>query len=377
MKKFKLLSVSIAIIMMFTMSASAATTNLYTFDDEFVDDNMSYTEMGNEWNERMGNPDSLPFVQEGDSGNHLALVGFTEVYSSSLVDEYVFSLDVKPSEEVASSGLGGIFVRCADPNNFTISQWPSPIFGFESDHYGENGGTQGTEGIGASGIYATPMNSCLRLTVKKYATDSTTISNQVFDLAYPEGVIYNEFFNLKFRDDGDTIEVLVNDELVATVELSEKGVQYASDNNAIGDEYFGKAVVKDATGAELGTVEKTRVSSLYSILSISSRSFTLWVDNVELSVGEGAISEDKGGAAAPDTDAAGNEETNATTNAPTAGTSSSETNKVATDTKADTTTSNSGDLSGGGMSPAIIVIIVVAVVAVVAVVVVVLGKKKK
>lgn len=384
MKKFRIFSAIVAIVMAFSLSVSAAEAFVYDFDDYDPGDTVTFTDMGYDgWNMGTGTADSTADIASDDDGNYIAVTGFTELRGPIIMSEYAFSLSLRAG--IGFGGEGGVFVRASNPADYTIlntahdnTEWNMTLNFFESDWYRENSGQDGDSGVGGSGIYIAPVSEGLRLIVKKHAEDGAHIANAPFVLPYPAGTNADTFTDIDFYDDGQKIEIYANGAVLATVELSEPGKTYESETAVTEtvNEYFGKAVVKDASGAELGTVVNTRVCSSSSMVAIGTRSTNLDFTDLSLYIGENAISESKENEPEQPT------ETNApATNAPAtdASTNAPATNAPATNASTNAST-NAGDNTGdseGGLSTGAIIGIVIAVVAVVAVVVVVIMKKKK
>ena len=384
MKKFRIFSAIVAIVMAFSLSVSAAEAFVYDFDDYDPGDSVTFTDMGYDgWNAGFGTPDSTADIASDDDGNYIAVTGFTELRGPIIMSEYAFGLAIRAG--IGFNGEGGVFVRASNPADYTIlntahdnTAWDMTLNFFESDWYRENGGQDGNSGIGGSGIYISPVSEGLRLIVKKQAEDGAHIANVPFVLPYPAGTNADTFTDIDFYDDGQMIEIYANGAVLATIELSEPGKVYETDKAETEtiNEYFGKAIVKDATGAELGTVENTRICSSSSMVAIGARATNLDFTDLSLYIGENAISESK--EAEPQQPADTNAPaTNApATNAPATGAS---TNAPATNASTNAST-NAGDNTGsseGGLPTGAIIGIVIAVIAVVAVVVVVIMKKKK
>lgn len=388
MKKTKFLSAVAALGMAFAVSASAA-SYVYDFEEAYEGDSLSYLDICIDagWEEHNGSPSNSSFtvVSEDNGNKYVTCTGFVDYRSAIIEEEYVYSLDIRGSEHLCNEGLAGFFIRSSNPNNYSITHngnpgtanWDMKFNFYESDWYKEAGGQDGNSGIGGSGIHIAPMANGVRLVVKRYVADGTTVANKDFTLAYPDGASWDNFANYKFRDNGETIEILVNNTTIATIELSNPGVTYEGDGNVNNDEYYGKAVIKDAAGAELGTIENTRICSSSSMLAIGVRTSPVDFDNVNIHTGEGVIESDKNGTLisepedtedsstnAPDAD----DETNASAGAATDAATNAQTNAADSD-------STSGD-EKGGISGGIIAIIAVAVVAVIGVAVVFLKKKK-
>ncbi len=385
MKKIKLLSAVLALVMAFAMSASAVDTLSYEFDNDFVGDPADFTSMGTFWSQTLPAVGTCHVV-EVEGGKALGLSGFCELKTTDVImGEYVFGFDVKTTDASASADMAnhGIFLRSVMPEHFMKNNnykgdgdWPMHLYYYESDWYGEWGGQDGAQGLGGSGIYASLDDEGLVLTVKSFTQDAMNVSSKPTVIPYPDGVFYDEFFNLTFFDNGvDKIDIYINNQPFATFELSEPGVVYDIDANTAEDAYFGKAVLKDAYGTELATFQNTRISSKSSQLAFGTRGGEVVIDNIKVITGEGAVESAKGDLPAPET-----KDPNAT-EAPAEDTNAPAESGAATDagtnavTGTDTTAGDKTDDEGGNTG--LIIGIVVAVVAVIAVAVVVVMKKKK
>lgn len=386
MKKIKLLSAVIALVMAFSMSAAAIDTLTYDFNEDLPGDHANFTEMGKFWVETLPAVGTCHLVAS-DDGNALKFSGYSELKTLDVITgEYVFSLDVKVNDHAATTDMAnhGIFVRGVMPehyvknNNYSGgSDWPIQMNYYESDYYAVWGGTDGTQGLGGAGISVAADDEGLLVTIKAYTDDAMNISSKPTVIPYPDDVFYDQFFNLTFFDNGtDRIDIYLNNKPFALIELSEAGVVYDIDGNVAGDQYFGKAVLKDAYGTELKTVEKTRINSQSSQLAIATREVAseVFVDNIKLVTGEGAVQSIRGDEPVPETkDPNATEKPAEDTNAPA---ESGAATDAATDAATGADTTEGGEDEKGG-NTGLIIGIVVAVVAVIAVVAVVLGKKKK
>lgn len=387
MKKIKLLSAVIALVMAFAMSASAIDTWSYDFDSDFPGDHANFTAMGTDWSQTLPAVGTCHVVAL-DNGNGLELSGFSELKTTNVITgEYVLSFDLKTDDATATSPMSnhGIFIRSVIPEHFMkvnekLGGAALHLFYYESDYYAEYEGTNGSQGLGGSGIYVSAGAEGLIVTVKCFTEDAMNVSSKHTVIPYPDGVYYDEFFNVTFFDNGaGRIDIYINDKPFALFELSEPGVVYDVDENTAADEYFNKAVLKDSYGTELASFEKTRISSASAQLAIATRGGKITLDNIELVTGEGAVESIRGAEPVPETrDPNATEVPGEQTNAPadeTGATTDAATN-AATDavTGADTTVDKADDEGG---NTGLIIGIVVAVVAVIAVVAVVLTKKKK
>lgn len=387
MKKIKILTLAMAFIMLLSVSAFAYEEHDFDFND--YDEGNTYVDLGDGEGDVFelvqGTPDSNLDIRETDGEMHAYMHTYTDLHTyDDIEDEYVFSLDINSTGEsnhtISLRGVAKDTVTKANPKNKDGQGNPvQEGFAFyEWDWYKENEGSdEGAESFlgGAGGLHVSIDDEGFAIRIKAYTEEALNIAT--YKTVVPYEIDTSKFYNLKFYDDGSKITIIVDDAVIATVDLTDPGKTYNDNDGTLESdtEYFGKAVVKDASGAELLTVENTRITSAKSLIALATRNAGsyLAIDNMHLVIGEGAISDDKN--AHPTTNP--DDQTGATTNAPsdTSGTGDNltDTTDAATDaeTKAD---DNNGEKSN---STLIIVIVIVAVVAVVGVVAVVVTKKKK
>jgi hypothetical protein len=79
-------------------------------------------------------------------------------------------------------------------------------------------------------------------------------------------------------DDGATVSIYFNDVLMCQVLLENPGVIYESDGT--GQEYYGKATLRNASGKDVLTVENTRINSAGSQIALTTRSQTMEFANL-------------------------------------------------------------------------------------------------
>lgn len=224
------------------------------------------------------------FVKVEDEGNNklLHLNGYVEIRSWDQIEgPYTFSVDAKTEDtiNVAFFVRGVLPVTRFNPKN---GGGVDQVFHYlESDWYGENGGKNGASGLGGSGIYLMPMGEAkIRINIKNYQTDGLKMGTSYVDLAWPDGINPKEFFNISFKDDGEKVEIFLNQKLFLTVTMSNPGVY--EDDNDDNNEYFKKAVVTDASGAEIMNIDNARISAKGSQVAISTRNRQVRIDNLSL-----------------------------------------------------------------------------------------------
>ena len=249
-----------------------------------------------------GTPDSICDIMEENGNNVLRMTGYSELYSIDyLPAEYVFSLDIKPTND---SGSINIFVRGdmpgalvkVNPKNAGINQ---AFTYFEWDWYAENGGRKGSSSVGGSGVAIFLTKKGFTVRVKKYVDDSLTITSQQFNIKLDDGLDLERYNNVKVTDTGKEIRIYINGELGAYIVLSDDAVKYETDGTNI--EYYRTATVFDASGSELGTVENTRLHYNGSQVAVAGRYEKLFIDNLKIAYGQNAIAYSNG-EYVPDTD---------------------------------------------------------------------------
>ena len=311
-------------------------------------------------------PDSACDVIKGEDGNVMKLSGYSDLRTMDYIPaEYVFSLAVKIP---TPTNMTNIFVRGeapgalqkTNPKNHDIMQ----VFNYyEWDWYTENGG-KGGSGVGGSGLSVSFREGGIALCVKKYAEDSLTVASETCTVKYPESAAVGEYIRIKITDDAKRINVYINDELTAYVELSEEKVRYESDGTNVA--YYKNAKVYDADGKLLLDVTDTRLHYNGSQLAIATRNETAYVDDLKIYFGEGAIEAAEKGLV-PETKA---QETQ-TEPAP-------ETEDEETQTDAEETEETKAEEKGGMSKKVKIILIAAAVdVVIIAVLAFVIPKKKR
>jgi len=205
---------------------------------------------------------------------------------------YVFSLDYQFKS--TSSTLGGIFLRATDPGAYTITNpknsGVSQAFNFyEWDWYKENSGkADGESCIGGSGIriYDSISSSKLGINIKTYEEDGLHVYARKVLFNYPKSYRAGEMNNFRFIDDGKgVIQILVNNELLCTVEYGgEPGAYPDGDDGSSSQLFYKEASVKDPEGNVLLSVDNARISAEYSMVAVGSRGDAVsLLDNVVIS----------------------------------------------------------------------------------------------
>ena len=285
LKRFGILCTAFCLCMT-VMAGAAAVAHLFTFEDEMVGADVKATALDNEFYFNYGTPASKATVvgDSSDGGKRLQLEGYVDIKSySNFVIPYTFSADIISSV----TDNYGIFVKGVDQEEQvqkenTKNQNVVQIFNYyEWDWYAENGGTSGGSGIGGSGIFIIPSTDKIKIGVKTYQADGLTVASAAVEFPVPEGYRHGESVcSVKVADHIENVEIFVNETLLCKIELSEPGQSYESDQTGIG--FYKTAVIRNAAGDVLKTVENTRVCSDYSQLAITSRNQKYTVDNIRL-----------------------------------------------------------------------------------------------
>lgn len=228
-----------------------------------------------------GTSQSTVQVLKGESFNYLKMKGYCDLRTWSDVEgSYEFSADIR----MIDTGNSAVYIRGEmpgaytpiNPRNFNIEQ----VFNyFEWDWYAENGGrTYGRSSTAGSGIGIYPSENGVTVRIKRYAEDGLGVASAMHDFPLENGISKDEFFKLRVTDDGELVTVYINGEVVCTVKLESPGVEYATDGT--GQQYYGKATMYDAKGAEVLAVENTRLNSEGSQIALTTRDQTMEFANI-------------------------------------------------------------------------------------------------
>jgi hypothetical protein len=281
----KKLFLNLVLIALFIVIASSAETFEFKMDFENEDadtDARSILDLTDYFQVTLAGPSPVAVVVEDGDNKYLSLQGYMEFFTYDLIKPpYTFSVDVQlvDTENIA------FFVRSYEP----ITKF-NPAHGggkddrigyFEADWYKENGGQNCDTSQGSSGIMVMPRADALRVAIKTYETDGINIGHRFYDFPYPEGIDISKFFNLKFVDDGEKVEIYLNNEKVSTITMSDPGTY---DEELVFEEenytYFKTAIIHDAEGNEMLKVENSRLNPESSQLAIGIRNEAVNIDNL-------------------------------------------------------------------------------------------------
>lgn len=207
--------------------------------------------------------DGMISVQESsDGGLYLLNHVFTQIFiDTPIVGSYEFSLDVIEAQGKLQSG---VLVRAPK----TEAAY------YEGDGYPDTSTC-------LSGLYITPHANSVGVNVKTYnagAASTSYINNNLKEFPLPDGVKLP--YELKIKDDTEKIEVYCGGFLICSVLTSEPGKTY--ENHQAKDPCFGKAVLCDASGAEIASYTDTLLQSDGSVVGWSTRASNMAVDNIKL-----------------------------------------------------------------------------------------------
>ncbi len=268
---------------------------LYDFNKMTPGMYVTDTVMAEQFEHHGGTNDSVARVLKGEGkyGNYVRVSGFSDLRTWNNVEgSYEFSADVRFTEY----GNSAIYVRGempgayapTNPKNFNVTQ----VFNYyEWDWYAENGGrTFGSSSTAGSGIGIYPGKNDITVRIKRYAEDGLGVASASHTFKYSESFSPDDdgWFKLRVVDDEKTVSIYFNDVLMASVKLSNPGVVYESDGT--GQPYYGEAILCDAAGKEVLTVENTRINSRGSQIAFTTRAQTMEFANVYIAY-EGQVAE--------------------------------------------------------------------------------------
>ena len=230
-----------------------------------------------------GTTASIGQVVKGDKGNYVRLKGYTDLRTWNDVEgQYEFSTDL----HMVDYGNSAVYIRGEmpgayapeNPKNFNVKQ----VFNyFEWDWYAENGGRKyGGSSTAGSGIGLYPEPNAITVRIKRYAEDGLGVASASYKFPYGDKFkpAADGWFKLRVVDNGATVSIYFNDVLMCQVLLESPGVIYESDGT--GQEYYGKAILCDANGKDVLTVENTRVNSAGSQIALTTRNQTMEFANL-------------------------------------------------------------------------------------------------
>ena len=214
---------------------------------------------------------------------YVRLKGYTDLRTWNDVEgQYEFSTDL----HMVDYGNSAVYIRGEmpgayapeNPKNFNVKQ----VFNyFEWDWYAENGGRKyGGSSTAGSGIGLYPEANAITVRIKRFAEDGLGVASASYKFPYGDKFkpAADGWFKLRVVDDGATVSIYFNDVLMCQVLLENPGVIYESDGT--GQEYYGKAILRNASGKDVLTVENTRINSAGSQIALTTRNQTMEFANL-------------------------------------------------------------------------------------------------
>ncbi len=262
-------------------------------------------------------------LENPDTGNlHLKSHVFTQVYTAEPVKgAYTFSMDVFQTQ---GNRECAIFLR-------------APLCG-ENAFYEADGSEDGQAAC-RTGVVINSHHTSIGVNIKSFsakAADTKYLVQNIFSFDLPDGVVLgqNEYTNFKVEDTGTEMSIFVADTFICRIVFSEPDGAYR--RAEVTEKCFHKAVLYDAAGTEMATIENPLVQSEGSTLGWATRVADMIVDNVYL----GPLSETNTDETLPETEAAS--DTTAET-APAVETEPASADESTADTTADTTADSTAD----------------------------------
>ncbi len=219
-------------------------------------------------------------VQENpDTGNlHLKSHVFTQVYTAEPIKgAYTFSMDVFQTQGNRNCA---IFLR-------------APMCG-ENAFYEKDGSEDGNAAC-RTGVVVNAHHTSIDVNIKSYSAKAGATSflvQNIFTFDLPEGVTLGQqaYTNFKVVDTGTEMSIYVANTLLCRIAFSEPGSGYA--RAEISENCFRKAVLYDAEGSEMATVDSPLVQCDGATVGWATRVADMIVDNVYLATGESGGTEE-------------------------------------------------------------------------------------
>jgi hypothetical protein len=272
--KMPLLFTAMLLILCIFVSAYTYTTDGSFEDEEVGSSYVDFDKFSYDWGHSVVHGETV--LEEKDGNKFLKVTGFSEFYSyDPITAPYTFSLDLK----LEAVGDVNVFVRAGRNES-------APFPFYEWDWYTEKGGKNGESSTGGPGLLVSLRQDSVRIRIKNMQMDSENeqISSVYHDFPMPETYNYKEFNNIKFVDDGEKIEVFVNDALIATCEMSDKGrYEIDAEHMPVDFEYFKKVVLKDSEGNVVLELDNARLVAEDCHVAFGGRNHPFYVDNVTMS----------------------------------------------------------------------------------------------
>lgn len=241
----------LCVALMMCISVCPLSVSAVTFEEEQAGTKIAeLSHLMDEWYYYAGLGDdatTAEIADDGANGKVLFLNNFVHMSSEKTLDTpYTFETEFRTTEK--PTWFLGIFIRSGIIKD--------PLFpNFEVDAYD---GANGSIGLGGSGMTIAIEEDGIYLRIKNYQDDSRRISTSICKLTY-NGVFDSTAYNkLIMKDDGKTVTFTLNDQLIATVDMSNPGT-YDDGRDELPFKFFKTAVVKNAAGEMIMSIDNARL----------------------------------------------------------------------------------------------------------------------
>ncbi len=268
MKKFLITCIALLSCLCLCPLCTAAVT----FDDAQADTAIAdLSELMADWHYSLGTPTTAAKIQaDGNNGNVLYMNGYVHMHSTKVLETpYTFETEFRTEQPLG--WCFGMFIR----GGITM-QYLFPYF--EVDGYD---GANGAMGLGGSGMTIAVETDGIYLRIKNYQEDSRHISTSICKLNYNGTFDSTAYNRLVMEDDGQTITIRLNDQLLATVAMSNPG-RYDDGRLELPFTFYKTAVVKDAAGETLLSIDNARLVAEDFCAGIGVRGNTAYFKKIAL-----------------------------------------------------------------------------------------------
>ena len=229
---------------------------------------------------------SVAYITAAEEGNIVSIPSpaggshheFQMQYANDLEgQQYALSVDFK-----MAGGQDGIFIKGCEPiYRVNPAYKDSELLFCSSTYYVQNGGKSVSwNGMGGSGFCVTASDeNTLRIDVAVFEEDGIFVSHR--NCAIPVNFdIKNKMNTYTFRDDNaGKVSCYINGELFAVVEYSGVTTYPKDTDDTMQYEFYKNVKVKNAEGAELLSVENSRLS-VRNVIALAERGSALEFDNI-------------------------------------------------------------------------------------------------
>ena len=207
-------------------------------------------------------------VAEAEGNKFIQLEGYNQLYIPNAIADkyYVYSVDMK----IEGKPNVGMFARVGE-ERFKYDANTSDFFEFD-----RSGNHDGIVALGGSGMYIRPEGKKLTLYIKLYDDEQPCdINNKIY--TFETDVDFaTDFRTVTLVDDGSTVFIYVEDNLIAKVTFSTPKTYPIGE-----EEYYSKVVVYGADGTELGSHDNA-LFAINSVVAFGDRNASAQIDNIIL-----------------------------------------------------------------------------------------------